>query len=43
MRITDTEKQVMIEAVKRVDTDAALWLFGSRNDFFRDDYLHFYR
>ncbi|MDR3108479.1 MAG: nucleotidyltransferase domain-containing protein [Planctomycetaceae bacterium] len=32
MRITETEKQVMIEAVKNVDTDAELWLFGSRVD-----------
>lgn len=32
MRITDTEKQVMIEAVKKADTEAALWLFGSRTD-----------
>ncbi|MDR2755452.1 MAG: nucleotidyltransferase domain-containing protein [Planctomycetaceae bacterium] len=26
------EKQVMIEAVKKADTDAALWIFGSRID-----------
>ncbi|MDR2116695.1 MAG: nucleotidyltransferase domain-containing protein [Planctomycetaceae bacterium] len=32
MRITETEKQVMIEAVKKADTDAVLWLFGSRTD-----------
>jgi predicted nucleotidyltransferase len=32
MRIIDTEKQVMIEAVKKADTEAALWLFGSRTD-----------
>jgi predicted nucleotidyltransferase len=32
MRITDTEKKIVIEAVKKADTEAALWLFGSRTD-----------
>jgi predicted nucleotidyltransferase len=32
MRITEHEKDVIIEAVKNVDSDAKLWLFGSRTD-----------
>ncbi|MDR1142538.1 MAG: nucleotidyltransferase domain-containing protein, partial [Planctomycetaceae bacterium] len=32
MRISDTEKQIIIEAVKKTDEEAALWLFGSRAD-----------
>jgi predicted nucleotidyltransferase len=32
MRITEYEKDVIIEAVKNVDTNAKLWLFGSRAD-----------
>jgi predicted nucleotidyltransferase len=32
MRITEKEKNVIIDAVKSVDPDARLWLFGSRAD-----------
>ena len=32
MRITEHEKNVIIEAVKNTDTDAKVWLFGSRVD-----------
>jgi hypothetical protein len=32
MRITEDEKSVIIDAVKNVDPDARLWLFGSRTD-----------
>ena len=32
MRITEYEKNVIIEAVKSVDADARVWLFGSRAD-----------
>jgi len=32
MRITENEKNVIIDAVKNVDPDARLWLFGSRTD-----------
>jgi predicted nucleotidyltransferase len=32
MRINDYEKEVIIEAVKTIDPDAKLWLFGSRVD-----------
>ena len=32
MRITDHEKSVIVEAVKSVDPDARVWLFGSRTD-----------
>jgi len=32
MRITENEKNVIIDAVKSVDPDARLWLFGSRTD-----------
>jgi len=32
MRITENEKNVIIDAVKSVDPDARLWLFGSRAD-----------
>jgi predicted nucleotidyltransferase len=32
MRITEHEKDVIIEAVKSVDADAKIWLFGSRTD-----------
>ena len=32
MRITEYEKEVIIEAVKNIDPDARLWLFGSRAD-----------
>jgi len=32
MRITENEKNVIIEAVKNVDPAAQVWLFGSRTD-----------
>jgi predicted nucleotidyltransferase len=32
MRITEYEKNVIIDAVKSVDPDAKVWLFGSRTD-----------
>ena len=32
MRITEREKNVIIESVKNVDPDARVWLFGSRTD-----------
>ena len=32
MRITEHEKNVIIEAVKSVDPTAQVWLFGSRTD-----------
>jgi len=32
MRITEYEKNVIVEAVKNVDPDARVWLFGSRTD-----------
>jgi predicted nucleotidyltransferase len=32
MRITEHEKNVIIAAVKSVDSDAKIWLFGSRAD-----------
>jgi len=32
MRITVNEKHVIIDAVKNIDPDARLWLFGSRAD-----------
>jgi predicted nucleotidyltransferase len=32
MRITENEKNVIIDAVKNVDLNARLWLFGSRTD-----------
>ena len=32
MRITEYEKNVIIEAVKNVDSEARVWLFGSRTD-----------
>ena len=32
MRITENEKNAIIDAVKSVDPDARLWLFGSRAD-----------
>jgi predicted nucleotidyltransferase len=32
MRITDTEKQVLIDVIKKADSDAVLRLFGSRTD-----------
>ena len=32
MRINDYEKNVIIEAVKAIDGDAKVWLFGSRAD-----------
>ena len=32
MRITETEKNVIIDAVRDIDPDARLWLFGSRTD-----------
>jgi len=32
MRITDNEKNVIINAVKNVDPEAEVWLFGSRAD-----------
>ena len=32
MRITNHEKSVIIEAVKTIDSDARVWLFGSRTD-----------
>jgi predicted nucleotidyltransferase len=32
MRITEHEKNVIIEAVKNADPDARVWLFGSRAD-----------
>jgi predicted nucleotidyltransferase len=32
MRITENEKDVIIEAVKSVDPAAQVWLFGSRAD-----------
>ena len=32
MRITEHEKNIIIEAVKTVDPDAQVWLFGSRVD-----------
>ncbi|GBU21300.1 hypothetical protein R80B4_01189 [Fibrobacteres bacterium R8-0-B4] len=32
MRITTREKDAIIDAVKSVDPDAAVWLFGSRAD-----------
>ena len=32
MRITENEKNVIIVAVKDIDPDARLWLFGSRAD-----------
>ncbi|GHT10001.1 hypothetical protein FACS1894170_01450 [Planctomycetales bacterium] len=32
LRITTAEKHVLVKAVKRADTDAELWIFGSRTD-----------
>ena len=32
MRLTEHEKNTIIEAVKTVDPDAKVWLFGSRAD-----------
>ena len=32
MRITEQEKNVIIDAVKNADPDARVWLFGSRTD-----------
>jgi len=32
MRITENEKNVIIDAIKSVDSNASLWLFGSRTD-----------
>jgi predicted nucleotidyltransferase len=32
MRISENEKNVIIEAVKNADPDARVWLFGSRTD-----------
>jgi predicted nucleotidyltransferase len=32
MRITEHEKNVIIDAVKSVDPNAQIWLFGSRTD-----------
>jgi predicted nucleotidyltransferase len=32
MRITEHEKNVIVEAVKNIDPDAKVWLFGSRTD-----------
>jgi len=32
MRITENEKNAIINAVKKVDPDAQVWLFGSRAD-----------
>jgi uncharacterized protein len=32
MRITDHEKNVIINAVKSIDPEAEVWLFGSRAD-----------
>jgi len=32
LRITEHEKNVIIEAVKTVDPDAKVWLFGSRTN-----------
>jgi len=32
MRITEHEKNTIVEAVKNIDTDAKIWLFGSRTD-----------
>ena len=32
MRITEHEKNAIVEAVKNVDPDARVWLFGSRAD-----------
>jgi len=32
MRITEHEKNTIIEAVKAIDPDAKVWLFGSRVD-----------
>jgi predicted nucleotidyltransferase len=32
MRITEHEKNVIVEAVKSADPEAKVWLFGSRTD-----------
>jgi predicted nucleotidyltransferase len=32
MRITETERKILIEAVRSVDNDARVWLVGSRVD-----------
>jgi predicted nucleotidyltransferase len=32
MRITEHEKNVIVEAAKSADPDAKVWLFGSRTD-----------
>jgi predicted nucleotidyltransferase len=32
MRIADSERQTLIQAVRQVDQDAHIWLFGSRAD-----------
>jgi predicted nucleotidyltransferase len=32
MRISEHEKNVIIDAVKSVDPDAKVWIFGSRTD-----------
>ena len=32
MRISDDEKNVIVNAVKNIDPDARVWLFGSRAD-----------
>ena len=32
MRITEYEKNVIVDAVKETDPDAKVWLFGSRTD-----------
>jgi predicted nucleotidyltransferase len=37
MRITDSEKDVLITSVRRVDHDAKIWLFGSRLDDSKKD------
>ena len=32
MRISEKEKKIIIEAVKKLDPNAKIWLFGSRTD-----------
>jgi predicted nucleotidyltransferase len=32
MRISDAEKDVLVNSIRQVDRDARIWLFGSRAD-----------
>jgi len=39
MRITEHEKNAIIKAVKAIDPDAKVWLFGSCVDKYCEKYL----